>query len=368
MKIRILQIIGAMNRGGAETFLMNVLREIDSSKFELLFLCYGDKTFDYEDEIYALGGKIIRTPDVKEVGVVDHIIRIRRIILENDIDILHAHTYFNSMFSLIAARLAGVRVRITHSHNTKSEEHPSSIKKAYFIISRAVVNGLSTVRLACGKEAGRALFSTNSKFTVIYNGIDLARFAYDNKKRLSIRKDLGIKSSTKVILHVGRFEEQKNHTFLIEVFKEYRAVEPNSKLLLVGRGVLSERIKQKVERLGLQDAVLFLGVRPDTDRLYCAADVFVFPSLFEGLPVVLIEAQANGLPILASNTIDKAVGVSTRAIEFMSLEQTAQEWAQKVYQVDTVRNKDGIVQGGQYDIRNVVEMLQELYATHVAKL
>lgn len=360
--MRILQVIGSLNRGGAETFIMNVLRNIDSETYQFVFLCYGDKSFDYEKEAKELGAKIVRIPDVKVIGAVKYIAEIKKVIKENSIDVVHIHTYYNSMFALIAAALSGVELRITHSHSTQSETNPSFLKKLYFTASSLVIRTLTTSRLACGSEAGKSLFGENSKFTVINNGINLKDFAYKNDTRKLLRKQLALPSKGTVLLHVGRFETVKNHSFLIDIFAEYLKKDPSSILLLVGRGPLENKIKQRVKLLKLDKSVKFLGVRSDVKDLYNVADLFVFPSLFEGLPVVLVEAQTNGLSIVASDTIDQAAKL-TNNIKFYSLENSASKWAQCL--LDTNKAHVDVyskLAGGQYDINSVVARIQEIYS------
>ena len=300
-KTTILQVIGGMDRGGAETFLMNVLRSIDKDKFQFVFLCYGDKPFDYEAEVVSLGAKLVRIPDVKTVGIRRHLQDIRRVIKENNIDGVHAHTYYNSVFSLFVASTAGLKLRAVHSHNTMAGKNPSMLKRLYFLISKIGITLFANTFLACGDDAGRALYLPIRRFSVIHNGINVEDFAFSKDARDKVRKGLGLNDSTTVIMHVGRFDEQKNHPFLIDVFNDFLLLNPNSVLLLIGDGLLRRSIEKKVVSLGIEDKVKFMGKRSDVYRFYSAADAFVMPSLYEGLPVVLIEAQVNGIPSLVSN-------------------------------------------------------------------
>lgn len=360
--MKILQVVGSLDRGGAETFVMNVLRNINRETYQFVFLCYGNKPFDYEKEAKELGAKIVRIPDVKTIGIMKSIAEIKKVIEENSIDVVHVHTYYNSMFALVAAALAGVKLRITHSHNTRSEVNPSFLKRIYFTISSFVIRALTTNRLACGNEAGKALFGKSSEFIVVNNGINLKDFAYKENVRKDLRKQLALPSRSTVLLHVGRFEAVKNHNFLIDIFAEYLKKDPSSILLLVGRGPLEDKIKQKVKSLKLDKNVRFLGVRGDVKDLYNIADLFIFPSLFEGLPVVLVEAQANGLPIVASDTIDQTAKL-TNSMIFYSLEKTASEWAQYLLNISKIHvDVYKELAGGKYDINSVVACIQEIYS------
>jgi len=360
-KIRILQVVGGMNRGGAETFLMNVLRNIDRNKFEFVFLCYGEKAFDYESEINLLGAKIIRTPDVKEVGILKHIKNIAIIIKKERIDIVHAHTYYNSVFSLIAAKRTMAKVRITHSHNTKSEENPKLVKKLYFYISKFIINIYSTNYFACGQDAGKALFYNKNKFSIINNSIILDDFYYSLITRNQLRKDLGIPEGCTVILHVGRFDKQKNHYFLVDAYNEYLKINSNSRLVLIGDGILRDSIENKVIELGIQNNVMFLGKRPDVNRLYNIADLFLFPSLFEGFGIVLLEAQANGLTFLASDVIDQSTRL-TACAHYCSLSYNAEHWAKQISGLDLKRinTKEELKNSG-YDMVKNVKAIEHFY-------
>lgn len=360
--MRILQVIGSLDRGGAETFLMNVLRNIDRDKFSFVFLCYGDSTSDYDNEAIRLGAKIVRIPEFKDVGILQHIKDVRRVIRDNEIDVVHVHTYYNSVFSLIAAKLSGIRLRITHSHNTMSEANPGLSKRIYFVISKLGIALFSNKFLACGQEAGRALFLPGSQFAIIYNGINIKDFSYDETIRKGIRKELNINDDETVVMHVGRFVEAKNHKFLIAIFDEYCQFNANSKLLLIGDGPLRPSIEHEVKRRALSDRVIFLGKRSDMTSLYNGADLLVFPSLFEGLPVVLVEVQANGLHSLVSDKVDESAKLNKR-LEFMSLSSSPKAWAYKMSSINIARKtgEKSSLLDGPYDITNVTQELVKLY-------
>jgi glycosyltransferase involved in cell wall biosynthesis len=261
---------------------------------------------------------------------------------------------------MIAGKRVGVKVRITHSHNTKSEEFPSAIKKIYFAISKLVINGYSTSYFACGQEAGNSLFYSG-RFTIIDNGINVKDFKFRRTTRDKLRAELKIPKDFNIVLHVGRFDEQKNHSFLIDVYAEYHKVNPRSKLVLVGAGALKEYIEQKVHDLSIQDDVMFLGKRSDVNRLYSAADIFLFPSLHEGLPVTLVEAQANGLICLVSDVIDKSTKL-TECVHFYSLSQSPARWAQCLKELDLRRIDTGkVMEGSKYNMPVNIRNIEALY-------
>lgn len=360
--VSVLHVIGGMNRGGAETFLMNVLRNIDRSEFEFIFLCYGDKKFDYEDEIAQLGGRIVRIPDVKNVGIRVHIQQLRRAMVENGIDIVHAHTYYNSLFSLIAAKLGGISLRIAHSHSTQSEPNPSLAKRVYFLVSKIGIELFANKFVACGNDAGRALYMQWRKFQVINNGINIKDFVYDQNNRNSIRTELGIDKNVTVLMHAGRFAEVKNHDFLIDTFAEYQKYDPKSQLILLGDGPLRKKMEDKVEKLNLSNAVKFLGLRSDVYRIYSAADAFVFPSIFEGLPVVLVEAQANGIKCIISDAVDKNVRI-TDSVIFHSLSAGPKTWARHIFEASKTRvDNSQTLANGAYDMSANINTIQMMYS------
>ncbi len=331
----VLHVIGSLDRGGAETFLMNVLRNINKDEIQFVFLCYGNESFDYEDEVVSLGAKIIRTTHPKYAGFIRHIKNIRRIINDENIDIVHVHTPYISMFSLIAAKQTGVVSRITHSHATKLGANSSLVKRVYILLSRATISLLSTDRVACEEEAGKALFS-DKPFSVIHNGIVLDSFQFSKDSRNKIRRSYNIPDSATVIGHIGRMVPVKNQKFIIEVFEQYLKLVPDAYLLLVGEGDQKAENEQYAKKYKISERVKFLGSRGDVGVLYSAMDLFIFPSLHEGLGMVLIEAQANGLKSLASNTVPESVKL-TSGVEFYPLTKGAKAWASKLGSMDLSR-------------------------------
>ena len=360
-KIKILEVIGSMNMGGAETFLMNVLRNINKEKFEFYFLCYGNQKFDYEEEIKKLGGKIIRIESINKSNFLDYVSINKKVIQENGIDIVHSHTYYNSMFSILAAKKSGIKKIICHSHTTMSEPNPNVLKRFYYFISKRIINKYSNVFLACGEDAGKSLFYSKNHFTIIDNGIILENFYYKENNRQEIEKALRINSKTTVIGHVGRFEKVKNHSFILDVFFEYKKINNNSKLLLIGDGLLKKEIEKKAVKMNLQKEILFLGKRNDVNKLYSRMDALLFPSLYEGLPLTLIEAQTNGLPILASDTIDKDVDISKKIV-FYPLSKGEKMWAEKLNSIVNTRyDVNKIIENSVYNMKNNIYKLECIY-------
>ena len=319
--IIVAQIMGKWVGGGVESVIMNYYRHLDHSKVQFDFICDEDSTRIPYDEIKKLGGRVFLVP--KYQNLPKYLKALEKLFKENQYRIVHSNINTLSVFPLYAAKKSGVLIRISHSHSTSNpKEWKRNLIKN---ILRPFSKRYATDYFACSEVAGRYLFGNKAfdrgEVKIIHNAIDIERFKFDEAARKKLRKEFVIKDSTIVIGHVGRFVQQKNHTFLVDVFKEYHKKNPDSKLLLVGSGPLEDEIKKKVERLGLKDSVLFLGQRDDINKLYSVMDVFCLPSLYEGLPVVGVEAQAAGLPTIFSNRISKEVIVSSYA-KIVSIQDT----------------------------------------------
>ena len=324
--IRIAQIIGKWLGGGVESVVMNYYRHIDRTKIQFDFICDEDSTNIPYDEIEQLGGRVILVPPYQKVF--EYQKDLIKIFKDNNYKIVHSHLNTLSVFPLRAAKKAGVPVRIAHSHSTtnKKEWKKNLVKQ----ILRPFSKVYATDYMCCSELAGRWLFGNKEydkgNVYLLNNAIDLDKFKYDEQLRNKKRKELNIKDDTLVIGHVGRFVEQKNHRFLIDIFNEVHKQKENSILLLVGQGPLMQEMKEKAKNLGLENSVKFLGQRNDINELYQVFDVFCLPSLYEGLPVVGIEAQATGLLCVLSDDMTKETKVLNET-EFLSLKQSASVWA-----------------------------------------
>ena len=324
--IRVAQIMGKWLGGGVESVVMNYYRNIDRNKVQFDFICDEDSKYIPKDEIEGLGGKVILIPPYQKPFKYHK--ELKRVLKEGKYKIVHSHISTMSFFSLWAAKSAKVPRRIAHAHSTtkKKEKKKNLLKQVLRPFSKV----FATDYMCCSELAGRWLFGNkeydNGNVYLLNNAIDLDKFKYDEEKRKEKRKELNIEDSTLVIGHVGRFVEQKNHRFLIDIFNEVHKQKENSILLLAGQGPLMREMKEKVKILGIEDSVKFLGQINDTYKLYQALDIFVLPSLYEGLPVVGVEAQATGLLCELSNDMTKETKVldTTR---FISLNTSAEEWA-----------------------------------------
>ena len=328
--IRVAQIIGKWVGGGVESVVMNYYRHIDRTKIQFDFVCDNDSINIPYDEIKKLGGRIILVPPYQKVF--EYQKELIKIFKENNYKIVHSHINTLSIFPLRAAKKAGVPVRVAHSHSTtnKKEWKRNLVKQVLRPFSKVY----ATDYMCCSELAGRWLFGNKEydkgNVYLLNNAIDLDKFKYDEKVRKNKRKELNISDDTIVIGHIGRFVEQKNHRFLIDVFDELHKQNNNSLLLLVGQGPLMEEIKEKVKTLGLKDSVKFLGQRNDVNELYNAMDAFCLPSLYEGLGMVAVEAQVSGLLCVVSTEIPEIAKV-TEKIVFINLENNIKTWTETIF-------------------------------------
>ena len=324
--IRVAQVIGKWVGGGVEAVVMNYYRHIDRSKVQFDFICDSDSTNIPYEEIERLGGKVIFVPPYQKIF--KYHMELKKVLKNGNYKIVHSHINTLSLFSLFAAKCAGVPIRIAHSHSTtnKKEKRKNFVKQVLRPFSRL----FATNYMCCSELAGRWLFGNKNynkgNVYLLNNAINLDKFIYNKNMRKSKRKMLNITDDTLVIGHVGRFVEQKNHRFLIDVFNEIHKQMDNSILLLVGQGPLIDEIKEKVKSLRLENVVRFLGQRDDVDELYQAMDIFCLPSLYEGLPVVGVEAQATGLLCFFSDDMTKETKVLDSTF-FLNLDNDPKRWA-----------------------------------------
>jgi len=366
--IRILQVVTHMNRGGAETMLMNYYRNIDRTKIQFDFLAHRSEPKAYDDEIRALGGRIYHLSPVDPFGFNGYKKELKKFFAEHkEYKIVHAHLDTLSTYVLNVAKEAGVTVRIAHSHNTKMD---FDFKFPIRLYSKLKLKKTANQYFACGKDAGKWLFGSKEidNVTILNNAIDVKGYKYDQQKALEVKRSLNIEDKF-VIGHIGRFYKQKNHEFLIDIFYEVYKKNKQSVLLLVGDGVLKPQIIEKVSKLNLSENVKFLGVRSDVADLVQAFDVFLFPSLYEGLPVTLIEAQAAGLKCIVSDCITNECDL-TGNMKFLNLKDSPEKWAEKVlseYEGFVKTDTSEFIKRGGFDVRENVKWLEEFYLTEWRK-
>ncbi len=354
--IRVLQCVNNMHRAGLETMLMNYYRNIDRTKIQFDFLTHRPDRSDYDDEIESLGGKIFHAPRLYPQNYPAYFSYMKIFFKEHpEYKIVHSHIDAMSYLPLLAAKKAGVPVRIAHSHNTSIDLDFKYILKRFF---KSRINDVANYRLACGEEAGRFLFKKH-EFEVLPNAVDAQRFYFNRDVNITKKRELQVEDKF-VVGHIGRISYQKNHKFLIDVFFEILKREKNAVLLLVGTGDKENRVKEQVRKLGIEEQVHLLGNRDDADELYQAMDVFVLPSLFEGIPVVGIEAQFSGLPCVFSDKVPNEVAF-TDSCRFLSLNMLPCDWAEQVLKFkdcDRVLLEDS---NTLYDIKNAHTILEKYY-------
>ena len=341
--IRILHVVGGMNRGGVETWLMHVLRNIDRDRFQMDFLVHTEKPCPYDDEVHVLGSKIIPCLDPAKPWLYDR--NFKRILREyGPYDIVHSHVHHFSGYVLYLAKQAGVAVRIAHSHNDTSaiDAKAGLYRRLYLTLTKWLIYRYATLGFAASCQVVTVLFNqgwkTDSRWRVLYYGVDLTPFR-DIVDSVAVRAELGIPADAFVIGHVGRFEEQKNHLFLLEVAAAIAKKQPNMRLLMVSDGSLRPQIEQKAIEMGLDKYVIFAGLRSDVPRLMLGAmDTFVLPSLYEGLGLVLIEAQAAGLPCVFSDIVPEEADVIKPLVQRISLSKSPFVWAETILEARDTRS------------------------------
>lgn len=368
---RVLHVIGAMDRGGAETLIMNVYRNIDRSILQFDFLVHETRECDFDSEIRSLGGSIYSIDRLNGINSVSYIKQCRDFFRKHHgYCAVHVHIGSSAYFVIKEAKKFGLFC-IAHSHNTSPD---LSLPEIGFRLFSYPTRYIADYYLACSREAGVDRFGkavvTSNSFSVLNNGIDVERYKFSSKSRSSMRRDLGIAPEQKAICHIGRFSEQKNHEFLLRAFAECESSHFNGVLFLIGRGPLRNNLEQLAAELNIRDKVVFLGVRSDIPDLLMAMDLFVFPSKWEGLGIAVIEAQASGLPCILSPALPDLAVCSPYAYKMDSLNSTA-AWAERMIdepiRADTDR-PDGVnnVRRSGFDIKRTVDSLASLYLDHVA--
>jgi glycosyltransferase EpsF len=359
--IRVLHIVGGMDRAGAETMVMNLYRNIDRSKVQFDFLYFKSKDCDYDKEIIELGGKIHR---VVARNPLLRFMKTFKFFKANAYKIVQAHTLFNIGFNLLVAKLAGIPMRIAHSHNTSASG--SGIMVAlYKSFSRLLIANFSTHFIACGEAAGKFLFSSKD-FTVLPNSIDVDSFVKIGKEEKDyIEKQFNLNKTTLKLIQVGRLQKVKNHQFTLAICEELKKEKIDFHLYIVGQGILEEQIKDSLVIKNLQSNVSMLGVRNDVAQLMAGADIHIMPSHHEGFPVTLVEAQAIGLQSIISDNISKEVYLRLDIVNFLSLLDSHDLWYDKIVKVQKnikkIENTLELLTDRGFDSKQNALKLQDLY-------
>lgn len=365
-RLRVLQVGMTRNLGGIETYLIEQFRHLDKSKIDYDFVnITGEYSICYEDEILASGSKIFKVVS-RHKNPLLHYWQWFNILLQNkgiyDVIVLNTNS-LEYVFPLVLGKIFGIPVRVIHSHNSGFENKQGLARRLLVGMNKKLLAWSANLRFACSQFAGQWMFKDNP-YHVIYNAIDIHKYDADLIVREETRNALGLHTEL-TLLHVGRFSYQKNHSFLLDIFKEVHAIQPDSVLLLVGdtteESEFLTEVKRKIKAYGLENVVRLLGRRDDVNKIMQAADVLVMPSFFEGLTVVGIEAQASDLPLLLSDTVTKELGLLP-STQFISLEAGPTAWAEAIVNSKQHNRQSRYeeLKAAGYDIGNETERVEKL--------
>ncbi len=368
--IKVLHVVGAMDRAGRETWLVNVLRHIDRQRFEFHFCALSGRPGAYDPEIQSLGGRVIPLKLSRNPWAFAG--QFRRILREGRYDVVHAHSYYFCGYLLRLAAKEGIPRRIAHAHTTSDARASTLRRRAYRWLMGRWIARYATRGLAASHAAAQALFGpaweSDPRISVLRCGVDLEALG-GSVDREAVRVELGIPPDAPVVGHVGRFEPAKNHRAFVAIAEVILRSAPEARFVLVGDGSLRAEIEAMVRQRGMSDHFLFCGIRSDVPRLLVAMDVFLFPSLWEGLAVVLLEAQAAGVPVIASDIPGVREGIAkveqNHLFPLASLEDAATAVTQRL----TSRTRSRRLLDPRvaeflraFDIRQSVRELEAIYA------
>jgi glycosyltransferase involved in cell wall biosynthesis len=362
--MRILHVLGKLDRGGVETWLVQVLRHIDRQKYQMDFLVHTTEPGAYDDEVRSLGSRII--PCLRPSNPAMYARNFRRVLRKyGPYDVVHSHVHHYSGYVLMLAKMWGVPVRIAHSHTSAPEASSGFARKAYLSLMRTLIRRSASLGMSFSGVAADSLMPTwrqDNRWHLCRCGVEASRFTDDVDRDL-VRQEMGISPVAKVVAHVGRFSPVKNHTMIVQVAEELKRLDSRTVFLLVGDGPTRPEIETLIRSRGLSDCFVLAGFRDDIPRLLKgAADAFIFPSLYEGLGIALMEAQLSGLKCVASDVIPREVALASDMVTWMPLNASVKSWAAALSKAIAVR-----------ETRNVPAGLREMYSidesvSHIAAL
>ena len=370
--VRILHVVDAMDRGGTETWLADLLSRTDPVRFHHDVLTHAAGTAALEDAVRRSGSNLIQVTSARRFW--SSAANFRRWNTEHGpYDVIHAHPHQFCGLVLRSAARAGIPVRIAHSHSDtrRIDARANSARKLYLRLAKHWIRRYATLGLAVSRPAAASLFGTawerDPRISVIYSGVNLEKFTRRSQSWAGIRHGLGFPPEAKVFAHVGRFAEPKNHIFLIEIFSRIAQLEPNAWFALVGDGPLRPTIEACIRRAGIADRTRLLGMRNDVPQILAdVVDVLLLPSLWEGLPIVLIESQAAGIPALYSDAITAEAEEVPQLLRRISLQDSAGVWALEAVGMAKAPPAARVcdrLSGGRFDIRSCVARLEEVYSS-----
>lgn len=355
--IRILHVVRYLEQGGIQNLLMNLYRNIDRQRVQFDFLVCGEGFFD--EEVKSLGGRIYVMPYITEIGEKKYKKVLEEFLKKHtEYQIIHSHLNQVSGVVMEVCKKQHIATRIAHAHTNKNTNH--LIGKIYKYYLQSKINNNATHFFACSQEAAKWLFKKKeTEAILIKNGIDIDKFLFSSKDRQNIRKQYHLQDDIVLIGHVGRFSKVKNHIFLLEIFQEYHKKNQNSVLMMIGDGETKEQIKERIKEMNLSQNIILLESQKEIAKYYSAFDYFVFPSLFEGLGIVLIEAQTAGLKCFASNKVIPQEVNITGNVTFIDLKDGPQKWGEKI--PTTNQYERNVIENREYDIKKIAKQLQDFY-------
>lgn len=357
---KVLMVVHGMNRGGVENFIMNLYRDIDRELIQFDFVIHSDKKCDFDDEIKELGGTVYHCPDYRIVNHIGYCKWWKAFFTSHpDYRIVHSHLDSSANIHLRIAKKFKC-VTIAHSH---SSDEGFGIKAFVKSILKIGFNNCCDYKFACSSEASKWLYGNKAdEAIIIKNGIDTKKYVFNAKIRNELREGWNISEDEVVLGHIGRLDKNKNHTFILDILKEFNELGISSTFVSAGKGEELNSLLDKANHLDLEKKVLFLGLREDIPKILQAFDIFIMPSVYEGLPVSSIEAQASGLKCLLSDVITRETDI-TGNVEFLSLDKSSKEWAEQISKMLPYERKDTsskIIESG-YDIKTTSKQLTEFY-------
>lgn len=365
----VLQVFGALVLGGAESRIMDIYRQVDSKECNFDFVSMKAEKQFYEEEIKQLGGTIYKIGFPRDVGTLKNIKELRKCMREKHYDAVHAHTSYHCGVVMLAAWLEHIPVRIAHAR-TNGSRQKNIVKLLPLIFGRTLIRLFATKKIAISEDAGKFLFG-HSNFEVIPNAINTDLYQHFNvNDKISYSVELNIPEDSVIIGHIGRFDAMKNHKFVLDCFSEFIKVHRNAILVLVGKGDLLEETKKYAEKLEIAEYVRFAGERSDVPHLIHFFDVLLFPSIFEGLGGVVIEAQAAGVPVVESDSVPKETDLGLGLVNRISLTASVKYWVETLEsaignkQFDYAAIKNSFQQSG-YDINAVTKKFMEIYRGNI---
>lgn len=357
-QIRVLHFVPYLQAAGSETYIMNMYRNIDRNKVQFDFVVHSAKKSYYDDEIKKLGGNIYYMTIKDDKNIFKYIHDIRKLFKNHrEYKIIHSAMPSLAFLYLSIAKMSKIPIRIAHSHSASYEKNIKGVMKH---ITTKFIPFFSNEYFACSNEAGKYMFGKR-KFSVLNNAIDLEKYKFNKNIRKKIKKELKIEDETFVIGHVGRFSSEKNHIFMLNVLKKLIQKRENTLLIFIGTGALEEKIKEQVKNMKLEQNVLFLGVRNNVNEIMQAFNIQILPSLFEGLPITIIESQANGLITYCSDKVSLEAKLTDKII-FLPLDEKI--WVKNINETQKEYDRENFKKDKLYEKYNVkteAKKLQDRY-------